>query len=120
MSQIITPRFAEHTLPVLDAGVFEEKLNRAMRDVAFAVVTNDDNRKKGKVTIELTFERINETEQINLGHKVVWEMPTAKGKRIEHNDTSTALFVNRSGTMTITPEAQLSFDAFKTTRETIQ
>lgn len=113
MSQNITPRFAEHTLPVLDAGVFEEKLNRAIRDVAFAVVTNDDARKKGKVTIELTFERINETEQVNLSHKIIHEMPMAKGKRIEHNDTSTALFVNRSGTMTITPEKQLAFETMK-------
>ena len=107
MSQMITPRFAEHTLPVLDAGVFEEKLNRAIRDVAFAVVTNDDGRKKGKVSIELTFERINLTEQINLSHKLIHEMPMAKGKRIEHNDTATAVFVNRSGTLTIAPESQL-------------
>ena len=107
MSQMITPRFAEHTLPVLDAGVFEEKLNRAVRDVAFAVITNDDGRKKGKLTIEFSFERINNTDQVNLNHKLVWDMPTAKGKRIEHNDTATALFVNPTGTLTIAPEAQL-------------
>lgn len=107
MSQMITPRFAEHTLPVLDAGVFEEKLNRAIRDVAFAVVSNEDGRKKGKLTIELTLERINQTEQVNLTHKLKWDIPTPKGKRIEQNDTATALFVNRSGTLTIAPETQL-------------
>ncbi len=107
MSQMITPRFAEHTLPVLDAGVFEEKLNHAIRDVAFAVVANDDSRKKGKLTIELSFERINMTEQVNLTHKLTWDVPTAKGKRVEHNATATALFVNRSGTLTVSPEKQL-------------
>ncbi len=108
MSQMITPRFAEHTLPVLDAGVFEEKLNRYFRDVATAVVTNDDARKRGKVTIEFSLERIKETHQVTMTHKLVTESPTNNGKKVEHNTTSTVLFVNLTGTLTIAPEAQLN------------
>lgn len=109
MSQNIAPRFAEKTLPELDAGVFEEKLNRSLRDIALATVTNDDSRKRGEVTIKLKMERVKETNQIALSHRIETSRPTPNGKETIHDETSTVLYVNPTGSLTIAPEAQMDF-----------
>lgn len=42
----------------MDAGVFESKISAALSETAIAVVNNDDIKKTGKITIEITLERI--------------------------------------------------------------
>lgn len=109
MSQTITPKFAEKTLPELDAGVFEEKLNRSIRDIALATVTNDDSRKRGEVTIKLKMERVKETHQISLTHRIETSRPTPNGKEAIHDETNTVLYVNHDGSLTVTPDNQMDF-----------
>lgn len=45
-----------NTLEDLDAGVFLEKVSRAVRETSMAVAQNGENKKKGKVTIELSIK----------------------------------------------------------------
>lgn len=44
-----------------DGGVFANQVSAALADAALGVVTNGDKGRKGKVTIELTLERIGES-----------------------------------------------------------
>ena len=117
MSQMTPPSFAGKTLPQLDAGVFEQKLDRAMRDVAHAVANPEiDGKKKGKVVIELTMQRQGEGHQVKVEHKIVSEAPTRRGKNIDHDMTETPLHVNPDGSLTVYPDNQL--DMINTHEET--
>jgi len=96
------------TLEELDAGIFVQKFSRATRDVALGVV---EHGKKGKVTIELTMDRVGDSSQIEIAHKLSYAKPTKRGKATEDDTTNTAIYVNRAGILTITPPSQA--DMFK-------
>lgn len=91
----------------LDAGVFREKLGRALTDVAAGVVQHG---KAGDVTIKLSLKQIADSRQVNCDHKLTYTQPTAKGKKSEENTTSTPLYVGRGGTLSLFPEEQGKFD----------
>lgn len=91
----------------LDAGVFAEKIGRALNDVAAGVVANG---KAGKVTITLDLKQIADSRQVDVSHKLAYIAPTAKGKRSEENTTSTPLYVGQRGRLTLFPENQTSFE----------
>lgn len=98
-------------LQELDAGVFAQKLARALADVALGVVTTG---KKGRVTIQFAVDPIGTSTQVNVGHKLVYIKPTGNGRVIEENATSTAVYVGAGGKLTILPDTQT--DMFKTPR----
>lgn len=87
----------------LDAGVFENKLAKALSDTALAVVTQG---KKGRVTVQFDLEQIGSSQQVMLHHKLVYAHPTPKGKISEENTTNTPMHVGRGGAMTLFPEEQ--------------
>lgn len=97
-----TTAFSE-MLPDLDAGVFEEKINRALADVALGVVTTG---KTGKVTIELDLKQIASSNQVNVSHRLKYTRPTANGKLAEENTTATPMHVGVNGKLSLFPETQ--------------
>lgn len=92
-----------------DAGIFVQKIDRAMKDVALGVVTTG---KKGKVIIELALDRIGESSQVSVKHTLKFTKPTERGKVLEDNTTSTPLHVLPGGVLSVAPERQT--DMFKT------
>lgn len=94
------------TLADLDAGVFSEKLSRAVKDVAQGVVAHGDGGKKGKVVIELSMSRIGESSQVAMTHKLKFDRPTKRGKLSEEDATDTALYFSPQLGLSIAPHAQ--------------
>jgi len=75
------------------------------------VVNSDDAKKTGKITIELTLERIGNGAQINMAHKLTYKRPLARGNIVETNETSTLVYCGKGGALTITPDTQLNLIA---------
>lgn len=94
------------TLADLDAGVFLEKISRAIKDTAIGTVNHGENRKRGRVIIELSMERIGESSQVTMTHKLKYERPTKRGKFAEEDATETALYVSPRIGLSIMPENQ--------------
>lgn len=84
----------------LDAGVFSQKLARALADVALGVVTTG---KKGRVTIQFDMDQIADSTQVSIDHKLTYAKPTENGKTGEENTTSTPVYVGSGGMLTILP-----------------
>lgn len=103
------------TLECFDAGIFEKKLSKAVRDVCAAVAYHGDRGKKGRVVMDLTVERIGDSLQVNVQHKLVTSQPTARGKLSEENTTSTPLHVTRHGPSFVPDSEQR--DAFMSNQE---
>lgn len=101
----------------LDAGVFREKIARALSDVAHGVV---EYSKAGKVVITLELKQIADSRQVDMSHKLTYVAPTAKGKRSEENTTQTPLYVGRGGKLTLFPENQGKFEFEPNAQDTTQ
>jgi hypothetical protein len=83
---------------LLDAGVFRQKVSKAFSDVALGVAIHG---KKGRVLLTFDFDRIGESTQVEMTHKVAFSKPTEHGKVGEENITSTPLHVGVGGTLTV-------------------
>lgn len=94
----------------LDAGIFSQRLDAAMRDVALGVTTTG---KKGSVTIKLDLERIGDSNQVTCTHAIKFLKPTAKGKATEEAVTKTPLHVGTGGALSLFPESQSDMFAAK-------
>lgn len=86
----------------LDGGQFERQLSVALSQVAAKVVDYD---KKGKVSIELDFEKITGTFQVRVGHKIKFSHPTGTGKASEETGGATVLHVGKYGALSIAQQA---------------
>lgn len=106
-----SPDFSE-TLAELDAGLLLSKLSQSLGTVALGVI---NHHKKGKVVLTLELEQIGETSQINLNHKISYIKPTLRGKSMEEDTTSTPVYANKNGHLTVSPETQ--FDMYSTQQE---
>lgn len=82
----------------LDGAQFERKLSIALSMVAAAAV---DARKQGKVTLELTFDHIPGTSQVQCEHTLKFTKPTADGEAGEKEKRSTVLHVGRFGALSL-------------------
>lgn len=91
----------------LDAGIFRDKVGRALSEVAAGIVATG---KQGKVTVTFDMKQIDDARQVSCTHKVSKIEPTKKGKRTEENTTSTPLHVGRGGKLTLFPENQGKFE----------
>lgn len=107
MSQQHTTTDVNALLDDLDAGVFREKIARALSDVAFGVV---EHGKAGDVTLKFSLKQIADSRQVHCDHKITFTQPTAKGKKSEENTTSTPLYVGRGGKLSLFPEEQGKFE----------
>lgn len=87
----------------LDAGIFENKLAKALSDTALAVVSTG---KKGKVIVQFDLDQIGNSQQVMVHHKLTFSHPTPKGKISEENITETPMHVGRGGALTLFPEDQ--------------
>lgn len=99
-------------LQELDAGILMSKLTRAAADVALGVIQHN---KKGKIVLTLDLDRIGESAQVNVSHKVSYTKPTIRGKATEEDTTTTPMHVNKNGHLSIAPDNQL--DIFKLQQE---
>ena len=101
------PNFTE-TLEELDAGILVSKLSNALANTALGVIQHN---KKGKVVLTIDIDRIGESSQINVSHKISYNQPTLRGKSMEEDTTVTPMHVNKNGHLSIAPDAQI--DLFK-------
>lgn len=106
MSDIPRTEFGS-LLGELNAGVFEQQINRALSDVAANVC---ETGKKGEVTLTFKLSRIEDSNQVAMSHKIKSLVPKQRGKVIEEHETSTPLHVGRGGRLTIFPDTQSKFD----------
>lgn len=107
MSQEPTVTDINALLDDLDAGIFRDKVGRALSEVAAGIVATG---KQGKVTVTFDMKQIDDARQVSCTHKVSKIEPTQKGKRSEENTTSTPLHVGRGGKLSLFPENQGKFD----------
>lgn len=86
-----------------DAGIFNCKAMETLKMVALGTV---ETGKKGKVIITLDFDRIGDSNSVQIHHSLTYTKPTKNGKISELNTTSTPMYVDTMGYLTISPKAQ--------------
>lgn len=90
----------------LNAGVFQQQIERALSDVAAGVVTTG---KVGEVTIKLKLSQIGDGAQVKCSHGLKAVIPRHRGRTTEENEVDTPLHVSHGGKLTLFPE-QNSFE----------
>lgn len=98
------------TLGEIDAGTLDAQASHALREIARAVRDIDGTRVKGKLSINLTFERAKGSGQILVTHKLSYQKPTDSGRLSEESNGDTLMYVGAHGALTVLPEAQGRFD----------
>lgn len=91
----------EQFVEELDGGTFFTRVARALSEAAAGAV---NHRGKGKVTVEFSIKPIGESRQVEIDHTVAYVEPTAKGQRTEKHTTSTPMYVNVRGKLSLMPE----------------
>lgn len=91
------------TLDELDAGIFLAKAEEALKQVAMGVIATG---KKGQVTITLDLDQINDSSSVMVKHTLKYNRPTKNGKTTEENTTSTPMYSDPLGYLTISPQTQ--------------
>lgn len=91
----------------LNAGVFEQQINRALSDCAANVCQHG---KKGEVVIKFSLKQIGEGHQVNVTHALKSTIPTLRGKVTEETATDTPLHVERGGKLTLYPNTQTKME----------
>lgn len=87
----------------LDAGYFQQKLGKALSDVAAGVI---DHHTQGKVQLTFTVKQLGNSNQVMIEHQLAYSAPTANGEFAEKNLTKTPMHVNEGGEMTLFPKNQ--------------
>jgi hypothetical protein len=87
----------------LNGGVFVQKLAHVLSETALATVVHGNGKKKGKVTVEFSFDQVGENEQVIVSHKLLQSMPTKRGKQSMEDTTDTPMFVGKGGTLSVAP-----------------
>lgn len=93
----------------LNGGVFSQQVGRALSDVAMGVVAHGDKGKIGEVTITFKLNRIGESSQVAVRHKLAYKRPTSKGSISEDTSNETPMYVGRGGRMSLVPDTQTKF-----------
>jgi hypothetical protein len=91
----------------LDGGQFDRLLSIALSKTAAATV---NHAKKGKVSMELTFEQIKGTHQVRVSHVIKFAHPTLSGKASEEATGATVLHVGRYGALSLAQPSLLDQD----------
>lgn len=91
----------------LNAGIFAQQIGHALSDVAASVCATG---KKGRVAITFDLAQIGDSNQVAIKHKLSHLRPMHKGKATEEQTTETAMYVGRSGKLTISPDTQTKFE----------
>lgn len=93
----------DETLGELDAGIFVQKAHTALKEAAIGVIQSG---KKGSVTIVLELEQIGETNSVQVKSTLKYTKPNKTGKLSEESTTSTPMYVDTFGYLTISPQTQ--------------
>jgi len=104
----------------LNAGVFKQKLGVILSDVAFGVIAHGEKNRKGKVTIEMNFQKVGENDQVIITHKLAHSTPTKRGKKSEEDTTETPMFVGKGGVLSVLPPKENESGQFGLTSDKIQ
>lgn len=99
----------DDTLGEFDAGIFVAKTTEALKMAALGTIQSG---KKGSITIHLELDRIGDSSSVKVKHTLKYVKPTTNGKMAEENTTSTPMYVDNLGYLTISPQTQ--DDLFKT------
>lgn len=91
----------------LNAGVYEQQINRALSDIAANVCTHG---KKGELTLKFTVQQIGDSNQVKVTHALKSVVPKARGKVTEEHATDTPLHVGSGGKLTLFPNNQTRMD----------
>jgi hypothetical protein len=100
--------FAE-ILGEMNGGVLVQQAGTAASDIA-ANICAIDKKRKGKLTIELEFERIGDSNQVSIKHKIKTLVPKPRGKVSEEIEGETPFHVGPRGKITLFPNAQTSLE----------
>lgn len=84
----------------LEAGIFANKIGVAITNAARGAINFD---KDGAVTVAFKFERIGNSRQVNITHKLTVVEPTERGKLTEETTTETPMYVGAKGEVTAFP-----------------
>ena len=87
-----------------DAGNFKERISAALSCTSLGVVSTGDKRKKGKVIVTLEFSQVGESNQVHIDHTVEFKQPTQRGCVSEVHTTSTPMYVNSFGRLSVLPQ----------------
>jgi hypothetical protein len=87
----------------LGAGVIKEKLALVISEAALGTVLHGGNKRKGKVSVEFTFQQVGDMDQVIVTSKICNSVPTSRGKRSLEDATDTPMFVGKGGVVTINP-----------------
>lgn len=87
------------TLEELHNGSFMDKLSIAMKQTVQGLLIRE--KSKGKITITLKFERINDTDMVNIDHRITYEKPTLEGGSSEFTEGETFMFMHLNGNLTV-------------------
>ena len=85
----------------LNAGIFIEQLGLVLSAAALATIVNGSGNRKGKVSVDFTFQQIGGNDQVVVTTKLSSSMPTKRGKKSEENAADTPMFVGKGGVLTI-------------------
>lgn len=100
----------------IGGGVFEDKVGTALSMAASGAI---NNKGTAKVTIEFSIERIGESAQVSIDHKLKYTIPTQRGKKSEEDTTNTPMYVGVGGKMTLRDESTIDiFDQARMTSTT--
>lgn len=87
----------------LDAGAFEQKIGKALSDVAAGVI---EHGRGGKVAITFTVKQLGNSNQVMIDHLIGYLKPTKNGESSEKNLTKTPMHVNLDGELSLFPKNQ--------------
>lgn len=87
----------------LEAGVFEQKLETALREAAMAAIITG---KKATVDVKLTLKQISDTHQVIVNTNLKYKLPKPQGSASEENASLTPMHVGQGGTLSMFPEKQ--------------
>jgi len=99
---------ASSMLNDLDGGTLGDQLSAAIHEVAKSVVHHGDGKRKGKVVLELTVDRVKGASQVQITHKLQYKQLTTRGDLAETRVNEAPMYVSKSGVW-MTPDGQIDF-----------
>ena len=94
-------------LDELDGGIFMQKVQAALTEVARAAITCG---KQSQVVIDLKFNQIDSSSQVSITHKLATVVPRMAGKTSEEDTKKTPVYVHTDGGLSIFNENQGGFE----------
>lgn len=89
-------------LEEMSGGTFNAALSRALQDTALATAEHGRKGKKGRLVITLDLERLGESNQVTMTHRLSASRPTLRGKATEEYATETVFYVSSKGHLSVT------------------